>query len=184
MKRLAVLLVLATGPAWADAPVRPTREQTLDRLLGMLKVAPDEQTAAAVEGSIRGQWLAEATPATKLLLQHGFRELGEHQGNEALDDFDAALDLQPNLQEGWHGRAMARSSLGDYAGATRDIAQTLQREPRQFSALQDLSRIAEQQGDWRGAYEAWRQALELDPKTPGGEDRLKDLKRRAFGDAT
>ena len=183
MRRLAVLLLLAS-PALAQAPARPTREQTLDRLLGMLKVAPDEQSAAAVEGSLRGQWLAEATPATKLLLQHGAHELDDHQASEALDDFDAALDLQPDLQEGWHGRAMARAGLGDYAGATRDIAETLKREPRQFTALQDLSRIAKQRGDWKGAYEAWVRALELDPKTPGGADRLADLKRRAFGEAT
>ena len=184
MIRTALALLLLSTPAWADAPARPTREQTLDRLLGMLKVAPDEQTAAAVEGAIRGQWLAQATPATKLLLQHGASELTDHQPKEALGDFDAALDLQPDLLEGWHGRAMARADMGDYAGAARDIAETLKREPRQFSALEDLSRIAEQRGDWRGAYEAWRQALALDPKTPGGDDRLNDLKRRAFGDST
>ncbi len=57
----------------------------------------------------------------------------------------------------------------------------MKREPRQFRALQDLSGIAEQRGDWKGAYAAWTRALELDPKTPGGADRLKDLKRRAFG---
>ncbi len=185
MRRAALALaLLLAGPAWADTPARPTREQTLDRLLGMLKVAPDEQTAAAVETSITAQWLAEATPAAKLLLQHGLGQLGEHQPNEALDDFDAALDLQPELQEGWHGRAMARADLGDITGALRDIAETLKREPRQFKALQDLSRIAEQSHDWRGAYEAWRQALALDPKTPGGTDRLNDLQRRAFGDPT
>ncbi len=185
MKRIAVaLLLLLASPAWADAPARPSREQTLDRLLGMLKVAPDEQSATSVEASIKGQWMAEATPAAKLLLQHGFAQLGEHQASEAFDDFDAALDLQPNLQEGWHGRALARADLGDYAGAIRDIAEVMKREPRQFSALVSLSSIFERRQDWRGAYEAWRRVLDLDPKTQGGEDRLKDLKRRAFGEQT
>ena len=186
MIRWLAILLLVSGAAMAqdrDAPARPTPAQTLDRLFGLLKVAPDETTATAIEGSIQGQWIAEATPATKLLLLHGFQELSSNP-NDALDDFDAALDLQPDLQEGWHGRAAARARLGDYAGAERDIAEVIKREPRQFQAWEDLSNIAEQRGDWKGAYEAWSHALELDPKTTGGADRLKDLKRRAFGDAT
>ena len=183
---LALLLLAspAAAPAWAQAPAQPTREATLDRLLGMLKVAPDEQTAGAVERSIQGQWIAEATPATKLLLLHGFNQLASNQPSDALDDFDAALDLQPDLQEGWRGRAMARAQLGDPAGATRDIAEVMKREPRQYEALEDLSRIAEQRGDFKGAYDAWTRALDLDPKTPGGADRLKELKVKAFGEAT
>jgi tetratricopeptide (TPR) repeat protein len=177
-------LLLLAAPAFAQPASQPTREQTLDRLLGLLKIAPDEQTAGAVERSIQGQWLAQATPATKLLLLHGFNDLTENHPNDALDDFDAALDLQPDLQEGWHGRAMARAQLGDTAGATRDIAEVLSHEPRQFAALEDLSRIAEQQKNYKGAYEAWQRALELDPKTPGGADRLKDLKTKAFGENT
>ncbi len=177
------LLLMLAVPAAAQAPAQPTREQMLDRLFGMLAVAPDETAAATIEGAIQGQWLAQATPATKLLLTHGMGEV-EANPSEALDDFDAALDLQPDLQEGWHGRAMARSRLGDTAGAERDIAEVIKREPRQFMALEDLSHIAEQRGDWKGAYQAWGQALVLDPKTPGGTDRLQDLKRRAFGDVT
>jgi tetratricopeptide (TPR) repeat protein len=198
MMRLAVCLLLLTGAAAAQtltppaaptappdpAPARPTPAQTLDRLFGMLKVAPDEQSASTVEDAIQGQWIAEATPATKLLLLHGFKELTDNQPNEALDDFDATLDLQPDLPEGWHGRALARARLGDTAGAERDIEEVIKREPRQFAALEDLSRIAEAAGDWRGAYTAWNAALAIDPKAAGGADRLKDLKRRAFGDST
>jgi hypothetical protein len=31
---------------------------------------------------------------------------------------------------------------------------------------------------------AWQKVIELDPKTPGGEARLNDLRRRALGEAT
>ncbi len=181
---LAGAAALAEPAPSSQAPAQPSPAQTLDRLFGLLAVAPDEQSASAVEEAIQGQWIAEATPATKLLLLHGFRELTDNQPNEALDDFDASLDLQPELPEGWHGRALARARLGDTAGAERDIEEVIRREPRQFAALEDLSRIAESAGDWRGAYAAWQQALALDPKAQGGVDRLKDLHRRAFGDAT
>ena len=181
MKRIVPALLLLAAPAVAQAPAQPTREATLDRLLGMLKVAPDEQSAGAVERAIQAQWIAQATPATKLLLLHGFNQLNENQPADALEDFNAALALQPDLQEGWRGRAMARAQMGDPAGATRDIAEVMKREPRQFEALEDLSRIAEQRGDAKGAYESWMRALEIDPKTPGGADRLKELRVKAFG---
>lgn len=184
MTRSILALLLLAAQAAAQTPAQPTREATLDRLLGMLKVAPDEASAGAVEHSIQGQWIGQATPATKLLLQHGFTELGDNHPADALDDFNAALDLQPDLIEGWRGRAVARAQMGDPVGATRDIAEVIKREPRQFEAFEDLSHIAEQRGDTKGAYEAWMKALELDPKTPGGADRLKDLKLKAFGQET
>ena len=35
-----------------------------------------------------------------------------------------------------------------------------------------------------GAYAAWQKKLEIDPQTPGGEAKRKDLQRRALGDDT
>ena len=43
--------------------------------------------------------------------------------------------------------------------------------------------LAEARGDWKGALVAWQKLLELDPQTPGGQTRLRDLKRRALGRA-
>ena len=193
---LLLLLPLSLGAALAahgalaqpaqpnPPPVRPSPAQTLDRLFGLLAVAPDDASASAVEEAIQGQWIAEATPATKLLLMHGFKALTESQPNDAFDDFNAALDLQPDLSEGWHGRALARARLGDTAGAERDIEHVIRLEPRQFAALEDLSHMAETAGDWQGALAAWQEALEIDPRAPGGAERLKELRRRAFGDPT
>ena len=190
MNRAALLCLLLTagasaaGSATAQPVPAETRAQLMDRLFGMLQVAPDEHTAGAVEGAIQSQWVASATPAVKLLLLRGIRELNDSHPQDALDDLDAALDLQPDLIEAWRGRALARARLGDTKGAEHDIAETIKREPRQFEALQDLSHVAEQSGDWKGAYAAWVRVMAIDPKTPGGADRLKDLKRRAFGDET
>ena len=177
---MLLALVLACGPAAAQS----AGEQKLDQLFGLLKVAPDEATAGAIEGAIQNQWFAAASPAIRLLLSRGAREVGEGSAPEAVEDYDAALDLDSSLVAAWEGRATARWRAGDTAGAEHDIEETMKREPRQFAALQDLSRIAEQRGNFKGAYAAWQRALELDPKTPGGVDREKDLKRRAFGDDT
>lgn len=176
--------VMLPGIALAQDVGQNPAEQKLDQLFGLLKVAPDETTAAAVESAIEGQWFLAASPAIRLLLSRGAREIGEGSPGDAVADYDAALDLDGNLVAAWQGRATARWRAGDAAGAEHDIEETMKREPREFAALQDLSHIAEQRGDFKGAYAAWIRAMELDPKTPGGADREKDLKRRAFGDDT
>jgi hypothetical protein len=92
MLRRAVLLVLLAGPA-AFGQTRPG--PTLDTLLTALRNAPNEDAAAALEAQIRMQWVETASPALRLLLVRGLREIGDGQPNDAVDSFDAALDLDP-----------------------------------------------------------------------------------------
>ena len=180
MLRWAALLIVLAGPAFGQAKPNPT----LDGLLTALRVAPNEEAAAALEAQVRAQWVEAASPALRLLLVRGTRELNEGQAGDAADSFEAALDLDPDLIEGWRGRAQARARLGDAVGAIKDIQEVLRREPRNFAALQDLSHMAETRSDWRGALAAHQKLLEIDPRTPGGQARLRDLRRRALGDDT
>ena len=178
--RWALAFMLWAGVAHAQTP---SPKEALDGMLAALRAAPTEEAAAAIEAQVRALWLEAATPALKLLLTRGGRELNEGNASEAFDSFDAVLDLDPDLLEGWRGRAQARLRLGDPGGAVRDIQEVLRREPRHFAALQDLSRMAESRNDWRGALAAWQKMLETDPQTPGGRTRLRDLQRRALGEA-
>lgn len=178
-----VLLMLLAGPAHAQAPAPPgpPPNRPIDQLFTALKAAPTEDAAATVEARILDAWAHQATPAVRLLLARGLRNLGQNAASDAYDSFDGAITLQPEVAEAWHGRAMARFRLGDATGAVADIQQTLQREPRNFSALADLSRVAEGQNNWKGALAAWQKVLELAPHTPGADARLRELERRANG---
>lgn len=174
---------LLAGPALAETRAEAQQAQ-LDRLFKALRAAPDEQAAAMIEGRIQRIWLGQASPAVALLMGRGERDLSNHAFDEAIKDFDAVLDLAPDFAEGYDHRAFARASLGDYAGAVRDIQEALKRDPRNFSALQGLSHIAEQAGNWQGALDAWQRALDIDPRTPGGIERLENLQKKAQGEAT
>jgi tetratricopeptide (TPR) repeat protein len=158
------------------------RRATLDRLLGALKTAPSEEIAGPLEQQIRELWLNAGTPAVTLLMSRGMREMKADAKQDAIEDFSAALTLDPSLAEAYHQRAIARFASGDTPGAIADLQATLQQEPRSFTAFQTLSAIAEARKDWKGAYEAWQKVLEIDPKSPGGQARLKDLRRRALGE--
>src|SRR5579872_854865 len=185
MRRIVLaILLLGLGPALAQhAGAQSTdKRAALDKLLGTLKSAPSEQVAAPLEGQIRQLWLNAGTPAVTLLMSRGLRELKADAAPDAIEDFTAAITLDPNLAEAYHQRAIARYAGGDTQGAIADIGAALQHEPRDFAALETLTAISEARKDWKGAYEAWQKVLEIDPKTPGGEDRLKDLRRHALGE--
>jgi tetratricopeptide (TPR) repeat protein len=182
MRRLVFLALLLATPAVAQAPTPAARKAELDKMLGALKDAPTETAAAELEAHIRDAWLQFGSPAATLLMGRGLRNLQANAGDEAVDDFSAVLALEPDLAEAYDRRALAYFELGDYASAFHDIGETLKREPRNFAALQGLSRIAEARGDWKGALAAWEKSLELDPKTPGGVERLKLLRRKAQGE--
>ncbi len=181
-RRWAALPQVLLWAAAAHAQTPPAQPgPPLDQLFAALKAAPTEEAAGTVEARILDTWVQQASPAVRLLLARGVRDLGQNAASDAYDSFDGAITLQPDVAEAWHGRAMARFRLGDAVGAVADIQQALQREPRDFAALADLSRVAEGQGNWKGALAAWQKVLELAPHTPGAEERLRELERRANG---
>ncbi len=184
LKAALTISLLAAAPSLRAETARPDRKAMIATLLDALKAAPSEDAAAQIEVRITHLWFAEASPATGLLMGRGLRDLDAGAHEEAVQDFGDAVALDPNLAEAWHQLAIARWQQGDTAGAIRAIEETLKREPRHFGALRTLAAIAEARKDWRGAYAAWQKLLEIDPRTPGGADRLKDLRRRALGEQT
>lgn len=193
MRRWLLLLLIATPalaqtsaltgtPALAQTPAE--RAAALDRLLDALKAAPSAEAAAPLEQQIMQRLLQAGSPVVTLLMSRGAREMQAESAQQAIEDFTDAITLDPNLAEAYHQRAVARFAAGDTQGAIADIEQTLQHQPRDFAALRTLALIAESRKDWKGAYAAWQKLLEIDPKTPGGEDKLKDLRRRALGEET
>jgi tetratricopeptide (TPR) repeat protein len=177
-----LILALCLLPGIALAQTTPDKRAVLDKLLDALQTAPTEPVASALEDRIRQSWFEASTPAVTLLMSRGIRtsKAGAHEEADAV--FSDAIVLDPTLAEAWHQRAIARFQSGDTGGAVHDIQETLKLEPRHFDAWRTLERIAEAREDWKAAYDAWHHVLDIDPRTSNGEDRLKDLKRKAFGD--
>ena len=179
MIRRAFLAMLIAAPALAQPAAQKAE---LDRLFDLLKQAPSEEAAALVEARIWRIWNGAASPAVGLLVQRGMRNMDAQAWSTALEDFDAALDLAPDFAEGWAKRASARFMMGDLDGSVRDIQEVLRREPRHFGALAALSTIAEERRDYPAALRAYEAALAINPKMRGGEERLRELKKKALGE--
>jgi tetratricopeptide (TPR) repeat protein len=185
MRSRAAVAALTVGLC-ATAHGQPSADKraNIDHLLDALKAAPDEQAAAMLEDQLQQAWLRAGTPAVTLLMSRGLRTLQAGQNDDAVESFSDAIALQPDAAEAWHQRAIARYHAGDVTGAIRDLEQTVTLEPRDFEAFRTLADISAAREDWKGAYAAWQKVLELDPKTAGGEERLRDLKKHAFGEDT
>ncbi len=166
------------GPRGAEA-----RRAELDKAFDALRTAPDEAGATMVEGRIRQLWASAATPSVSLLMNRGMRNMQANQPGDALEDFDAALTLAPEFPEAWLLRAEAHSRSGDPAAAARDLQEALRLEPRHWIALLSLSVLQDEAGDARGALRSVQAALAINPKMPGGERRLRDIRRKAEGEA-
>jgi tetratricopeptide (TPR) repeat protein len=177
-----LLITITATRALAQTPAE--RAAALDRLFDALKAAPSAEVAAPLEQQIMRRLVQGGSPVVTLLMSRGARDMQGDANQEAIQDFTDAIALDPNLAEAYHQRARARFAAGDSQGAIADIEQTLQRQPRDFAALQTLAAIAESRQDWKGAYAAWQKLLDLDPMTHGGADKLKDLRRRALGEET
>lgn len=197
LRRLALILPLLLAPVPAPLPAlaqnvtpgqgRPDpnaqRRAELDRLFEALKGAPDTAGGQMVEARIRAVWAQAVSPAAALLLRRGLRNLQGSEAGEALEDFDAALVLEPGAADLWVLRARALSQLGDRTAAARDIQEALRLEPRHFGALLALSDLQDEAGDAPGALRSLDAALALHPKMPNAEERRRELVRKAEGDA-
>jgi tetratricopeptide (TPR) repeat protein len=182
--RWLILLSLAVSlPAHAQTTAAD-RKAVAGHLLDILKIAPSEEVAGPLEAQITELWMHEGTPAVTLLMARGLREMKAQTPDDAIEDLGAAITLEPDFAEAYDQRAIARFAAGDTPGAVADLQQALQREPRDFGAFRTLASIAESREDWKSAYAAWQRLMDIDPKTPGGDEKLKDLRRRALGDET
>lgn len=170
-------------PPVQPPPAPDVAQRELERAYDALRNAPDEQGGRMAEAALRQLWSRQATPAVALLLNRGVRTLRGGQAADALEDFDAALLLEPRLADAWHWRAQAHAAAGDVPAAATDLRESLRLEPRHFAALVTLSRLQEEARDAAGALRSFRAALEIHPQLPGGAARLRELTRLAEGEA-
>lgn len=165
----------AAPPAAGQDPEGRSREQVLDMLFAQLKAAKSRAAAEGLEVAIRKVWMASGSASIGLLMSHGLEAMAARDYEEALYYFDEVVSLAPGYSEGWNKRSAVHFLLNDYSAALADLEHVLRLEPRHFEALAGLAVILEDLGDKKGALDAYRRALELDPWLKGVPARIKHL---------
>jgi tetratricopeptide (TPR) repeat protein len=88
--------------------------------------------------------------------------LGNRRG--AIDDYTAALKLNPKDAAAYINRGIAKTALGDYQGAIEDCTAALKFDPNLADAYNNRGFVKTALGDHRGAIEEYTAALKFNPK--------------------
>lgn len=155
--------------------------RNLDFLFGALKAAPDDASARHVEARIWAIWSATPSDTTALLMARAKLAMEVHNLDLALKLLDTVVKLRPDYIEGWNRRATVHFLKNDYVSSLADIRQVLAREPRHFGALAGLGMIMQEYGDDKHALEAYRRALEVDPRLEKIPALVKSLTEKVEG---
>ena len=160
---------------------RAKSAQNLDFLFGALKVAPDDDTAKAIEQRIWATWAMTRSDTTALLMSRAQTAMEQHDADLALKLLDAVIKIRPKYVEAWNQRATLYYMKKDYGRALSDIREVLRREPRHFGALSGLGLIMQDLGDDKQALEVYRRALAIYPRLQHVPDLVKELQDKVEG---
>jgi len=172
---------------WVEPPSEVPKAQRGDRtrniefLFEALKVAPDDDSAKAIENRIWALWLASGSDTTDLLMSRVKQAVDAKDFDLAIRLLGAVIEIRPNYIEAWNRRATVYFLKKDYSNSLADIRQVLAREPRHFGALAGLGTILNELGDERRALDAFRRALAVYPRLNGIGDEVKTLTEKVEG---
>jgi tetratricopeptide (TPR) repeat protein len=177
---------LAPKPDWVQPPgetPRAGRERSynLDTLFEALKIAPDNDSARAIEQRIWALWIASGSDTCNLLMGRVKAATEQKDLDLAIKLLNAVIEIRPNYTEAWNRRATIYFLQKDYGHALADIREVLAREPRHFGALSGLGLILQELGDEKHALEAYRRALAIDPHLENVEEAIKNLREKVEG---
>jgi tetratricopeptide (TPR) repeat protein len=157
------------------------RTRGLDFLFGALKVAPDAESAKAVEARIWAIWSQTPSDTASLLMGRVKTAMDRKEPDVAIKLLDAIIKLRPDYIEAWNRRATLYYLQNNYGRSLSDIREVLVREPRHFGALAGLGMIMQDLGDDKHALEAFRKALAVNPHLDRIPDLVKSLSEKVEG---
>jgi tetratricopeptide (TPR) repeat protein len=169
------------GQAGAPALAPIDRDKMLGQLYDQLASAKDLGAARPIMDTIEELWRSSGSDTVDLLLARVDRFTRDSELDLASQVLDALGDLAPENAEVWHKRAKVEMLRKDYAAALADLRRSLNFDPRNYSAMNDLGATLEQIGAKREALEAYRNALKANPFLDEARDAVKDLTHEVEG---
>ena len=178
LKIIILLMTLTPAPALADQT-----NPALNDLFRALQVTTSAK-AKDIESKIWSLWVVhDSNPDATGMMRLGMQMMQANQLTEAGRVFSRLIDIEPDFAEAWNKRATIRYMLGNHDGSKADIVEVLEREPRHFGALSGLAMIHMQNGNLKGALNAYEAALQVNPFMINAQHMIDALKRKLQGQA-
>jgi tetratricopeptide (TPR) repeat protein len=102
-------------------------------------------------------------------LGNTYHGLGDYQ--QAIKDFDRAIELDPKLAEAYWGRGNTYHALGDYQQAIKDFDRAIELDPRFAEAYRCRGKTYNELGNRQQAIEDWKAAAK------SGDEAAQDILR-------
>jgi tetratricopeptide (TPR) repeat protein len=152
--------LLGEQPSLPDAA---SRAEALGALYDKLASAGDAKAAEPIMEAIEQAWRKSGSDTVDLLMSRVDAFVLSAQLDLAAEVLDAVTDIAPDDAEAWHQRAIVSFMQKDSRRALGELRRALNIDPRHYKAIRDLGMVLQQSGDKKGALEAYRQALKVNP---------------------
>jgi tetratricopeptide (TPR) repeat protein len=198
----ALVLLLCAGPAAAQTPAPPTREQSLADLqrsdvearrqgavwlgeTGRMEDAsalvkalrdPDEVVRRLAEHSLWQVWSRSGDPEIDALFTLGVEQMSLRQGPAAVAIFTRIIERKPEFAEGWNKRATVYYLMGEYEKSLADCDEVMKRNPDHFGALSGYGQIYLRLQQPERALPYFERALAVNPNMDGVAQLIEELR--------
>jgi tetratricopeptide (TPR) repeat protein len=108
-------------------------------------------------------------------IMDGVSNLNKGKSENALEDFNRAIDINPQIPAGYLGRANTLNIMGRYQEAIEDYDRTLELDPKLANAYINRGSAYSHLGETEKAIADYEKGLELDPKADNKPGILKRL---------
>ena len=155
-------------------------------LIGGMDVVPalvenlkndDPRACFNTEIALWNIWSRSGNESVDKMLKTGKRHLENENLAEAIEQFTAVIEAEPNFAEGYNQRAIAYFLLEEWDKALEDCQQTIKLNPHHFGALAGMGHVYLKLGQIDDAVDAYKQALIINPNLASITESLIHLRR-------
>ncbi len=137
--------------------------QHCERLVALLGHA-DEQIGLAAEDALWNIWMQAGSDRAGEQLSAAIQCLRQGEIEAALELLGGLIASEPTLAEAHHQQALVWHSLERYDEAEAAYQAALDRNPHHFAAVAGMGHIRAERGDYPGALDFYKRALQIHPR--------------------